>query len=274
VARDDLAAAWDQLLAWAETKLPEAATRAEQATAAVDEARNRWTDADRRLREHCANASVQIPSDRRPGEVVADALGTARARHQALQERVAEAEVVRKERDAAREEAQVADHLGKLLRADGFERWLMARALHRLVAGASSLLRELTSEAYSLALDESNNFLVVDHRNADEPRTVKSLSGGERFLASLALALALADHVAELAAEGAARLESLFLDEGFGTLDPDTLDVVAAALEELGSRGRVVGIVTHVRELAERLPVRFEVRKGPTGSTVERVDAA
>ena len=64
-----------------------------------------------------------------------------------------------------------------------------------------------------------------------------------------------------LAAGGAARLESIFLDEGFGTLDPDTLDVVAAAIEELGARGRMVGVVTHVRELAERLPVRFEVRK-------------
>ena len=136
----------------------------------------------------------------------------------------------------------------------------VARALGRLVEGASTLLRELTSGAYSLALDDVNAFLVIDHRNADEPRTVRPLSGGERFLASLALALALADHVAELAAEGAARLESLFLDEGFGTLDPDTLDVVAAALEELGSRGRVVGIVTHVRDLADRLPVRFEVR--------------
>jgi DNA repair protein SbcC/Rad50 len=113
---------------------------------------------------------------------------------------------------------------------------------------------------------------VLDHRNADEPRTVRSLSGGERFLASLALALALAEHVAELAAEGAARLESLFLDEGFGTLDADTLDVVAAAIEELGSRGRMVGVVTHVRDLAERIPVRFDVRRGPEGSTVRRVD--
>jgi DNA repair protein SbcC/Rad50 len=204
--------------------------------------------------------------------VVADALATARARQTALTERVEQLTAVTAERDAAREAAQVADHLGKLLRADGFSRWLLARALTQLVSGASTLLRELSSGAYSLALDETNQFLVVDHRNADEPRTVRSLSGGERFLASLALALALADHVADLAADGAARLESLFLDEGFGTLDPDTLDVVAAALEELGARGRVVGIVTHVRDLAERLPVRFEVRKGPRGSSVTRVD--
>jgi len=88
----------------------------------------------------------------------------------------------------------------------------------------------------------------------------------------LSLALTLADHLAALAADAEPRLESIFLDEGFGTLDPEALDTVAAAIEELGSRGRTVGLVTHVRDLAERLPIRFEVRRGPAGSTVERVE--
>ena len=118
---------------------------------------------------------------------------------------------------------------------------------------------------------EDGQFAVVDHANADTIRLARTLSGGETFLVSLALALALADQIAELAAGGAVRLESIFLDEGFGSLDADTLETVAAAIEELGAQGRVVGVVTHVRELAERLPVRFEVRKGPGGSTVERV---
>jgi exonuclease SbcC len=128
--------------------------------------------------------------------------------------------------------------------------------------------------AYALTLDRrSGNFAVVDHHNADTVRSVRTLSGGETFLASLALALSLADQVVELAAGGSARLESIFLDEGFGTLDPETLDTVAAAIEELGSQGRMVGLVSHVRDLAERLPIRFEVRKGPTTATVERVSA-
>jgi DNA repair protein SbcC/Rad50 len=114
---------------------------------------------------------------------------------------------------------------------------------------------------------------VVDHTNASQTRPARTLSGGETFLASLALALALADHLgATLAATGPARLDALFLDEGFGTLDPDALDVVAAALDELGARGRMVGVVTHVRELADRLPVRFEVRKVGGSATVERVE--
>jgi exonuclease SbcC len=75
-----------------------------------------------------------------------------------------------------------------------------------------------------------------------------------------------------MSATGAPRLESMFLDEGFGSLDPETLDVVAAAIEELGSTGRMVGVVTHIRDLADRLPVRFEVTKLPGTSIVERVD--
>jgi DNA repair protein SbcC/Rad50 len=270
--RSDLAHAWQALLAWAGATRPAAVRRADDAAAAVVEARQRYGRITADLRDECARVGVEVGAGTRAGEAVAQALATTRARRDTLVERVAQVADVTAERDAAAEEATVAEHLGKLLRADGFSRWLLARALTRLVAGASELLRELSSGAYSLALDGTNQFLVVDHRNADEPRTVKSLSGGERFLASLALALALADHVADLAADGAARLESLFLDEGFGTLDPDTLDVVAAALEELGARGRVVGIVTHVHDLAERLPVRFEVRKGPSGSSVRRFD--
>ncbi len=118
---------------------------------------------------------------------------------------------------------------------------------------------------------DGTDFDICDHHNADQVRQAKSLSGGETFLASLALALALSDSHADLAPEGAPGLDSLFLDEGFGTLDPETLDVTAAAIEELGASGRMVAIVTHIRELAERMPLRFEVTKSPTTSTVTRV---
>ena len=111
-----------------------------------------------------------------------------------------------------------------------------------------------------------------DHTNADEVRSARTLSGGETFLASLSLALAVADATAELAPEGAPRMESIFLDEGFGTLDPHTLDTVATAVEELGTTGRFVGIVTHIRELADRMPVRLEVTKTGGSATVERIE--
>ncbi len=174
---------------------------------------------------------------------------------------------------AALDEARAVDEaLGRQhLAAGGFERWLLAEALDDIVARATVRLNELSNGRYSLEADDGS-FHVRDHGNADERRDVRTLSGGETFLASLALALALADSIAELAPVDSPRLSSIFLDEGFGTLDGETLDVLASAIEELSAGGRLVAIVTHVRDLAERMPVRFEVRKGSTTSTIERRD--
>ncbi|MGH9390540.1 MAG: SbcC/MukB-like Walker B domain-containing protein, partial [Vicinamibacteria bacterium] len=82
--------------------------------------------------------------------------------------------------------------------------------------------------------------------------------------------LTLAEQTVELAAEGSDRLESLFLDEGFGTLDDETLDVVASAIAELGARGRVVGVVTHQQNLAATISVQYRVSKNPVTSTVTK----
>jgi exonuclease SbcC len=172
---------------------------------------------------------------------------------------------------ALTEEAQVADELGRLLDARRFEAWLLAEAVTDLVDRATDRLLELSGGQYSLVAD-GTDFKVRDHRNADELREARTLSGGETFLTSLALALALAESVAELATGGSPKLDSIFLDEGFGTLDPETLDAVASAIEELGATGRMVGIVTHIRDLAERMPVRLEVTKETTTSVVERVE--
>jgi DNA repair protein SbcC/Rad50 len=169
-------------------------------------------------------------------------------------------------------EADVAAELGNVLRASGFEAWLMQAALDELVDAATVRLRELSSGQFSLELVD-REFMVRDHANADELRSARTLSGGETFLASLSLALALADATSELAPEGSPALESIFLDEGFGSLDPSTLDVVASAIEELGTTGRMVAVVTHIRELADRMPVRLEVTKTAATSSVERVDA-
>jgi exonuclease SbcC len=86
------------------------------------------------------------------------------------------------------------------------------------------------------------------------------------------LALALSRQVASLAASGAAKLESIFLDEGFGTLDETSLDVVAATLENLAGE-RMVGVITHVPALADRIPVRFQVTRTGARSHIERITA-
>jgi len=161
--------------------------------------------------------------------------------------------------------AQVAKSLAQHLRANMFERWLLTEALDALVAGASRILRELSGGSYDLTHDKGE-FFVIDHGDAGLRRSVRTLSGGETFQASLALALALSEQLAGLASASAS-LESIMLDEGFGTLDAETLDSVAATLENLAARGdRMVGVVTHVAALAERIPVRFELSRDARGS--------
>ncbi len=268
---DDLAADWDALRAWASAALPGAEVRAAAAEAARDEL---LTEQQRLTAEVLAACRAAGFDAHQPGRQVASALHEAEGEVARIDEAVARAAELTAERDAAAVDQQLAVALVGHLNANRFEKWVLEEALHRLVTRATVILGELSGGTYSLTLDaKGTTFSVIDHVNADAVRSARTLSGGETFLASLALALALADEVAELASGGAARLESLFLDEGFGTLDADTLDVVAGALEELQAGGRMVGLISHVPELAERMPCRFVVRKEPGGSVIERVEA-
>ena len=147
----------------------------------------------------------------------------------------------------------------------------MQAALEELVDAATVRLRELSSGQFSLELVE-REFMVRDHANADELRSARTLSGGETFLASLSLALALADATARAVAGGRAGDRVDLPRRGLRLPRPGTLDVVAAAIEELGSTGRMVAVVTHIRELADRMPVRLEVTKAGSSSTVERIE--
>lgn len=129
-------------------------------------------------------------------------------------------------------------------------------------------MRKLSSNRYDFVF-EGDEFMVSDHSNADETRSVKTLSGGESFLASLALALALAESITHLNGEhGTRSLESLFLDEGFSTLDSETLTKVADAIEVLKDGNRLIGIITHVQSLADQVPVRIEIEKTAAGSRI------
>ena len=270
--RTDLGADWDDLVAWAGRERPARLERAAVADAAASAAAADAQILHDAVVEACREAGVDI-GDR----VARDALVDRRAGLVADRDRRQRAAVdlieLETSHAAAARDQQVARELARHLSATGFEKWVLDAALRHLVAGATGVLHTLSNGTYSLTLEpKTSNFCVIDHANADAVRSARTLSGGETFLASLALALALADEVAHLGAGGATRLESMFLDEGFGTLDADTLDTVAGALEDLGAQGRTVGLVTHVTELAERLPVRFEVTKTPTGAAVERID--
>ncbi|AWN23695.1 chromosome segregation protein SMC [Deinococcus irradiatisoli] len=153
------------------------------------------------------------------------------------------------------------------LRANEFQQYLLQDVESRLLAGAGELLHDISDGRYRLALD-GGDYVVQDLWNAGETRGVKTLSGGETFLASLSLAIALSDYLA-----GNRILGALFLDEGFGTLDPQALESVAGALENLRTQGRMVGVITHVESLSERLPSRLLVSKSVAGSSVQRLDA-
>ncbi len=148
------------------------------------------------------------------------------------------------------------------LRSDRFEAYLLEKTFDDLVRGASVRLMEL-SQRYTLDF-AGGSFSVLDHDNASQPRSADTLSGGETFLASLSLALELSEQIQREA--GAVSLDSIFIDEGFGTLDPETLEVVTSAVESLPTAGRMVGIITHIPELTRRLPFRIWVDKLPAGS--------
>ena len=171
--------------------------------------------------------------------------------------------------EALRERGGRFKQLALELRQDRIVAFLQEEALATLAAAGSVHLEELSSGRYRLEVAD-DEFFVVDTWNGEDRRSVKTLSGGESFLASLGLALALSEQVPSLATNARSRVTSLFLDEGFGTLDEETLQVVIGAVEVIGGDDRMVGVVTHVAELAERLPARIVVEKSPRGSRISR----
>ncbi|MGH2573829.1 MAG: AAA family ATPase [Actinomycetota bacterium] len=187
----------------------------------------------------------------------------------ALADRIEEKKQLAEEAKVHGERSQLFRRLALELRADRLIAFLQAEALQVLATAGSTRLATLSDGRYRLACRE-DEFFVVDTWNGDEERSVRTLSGGETFLASLALALALSEQVRSLSVTDRARLDSLFLDEGFGTLDQESLRVVVEAIEQLGGNGRLVGVITHVPDLAEQFP-RFEVLKSPRGSRVSLV---
>ena len=200
---------------------------------------------------------------------LAGTIARLRAEAQQIERKIERAAELRQRKQALEASGALAQTLAHHLRADHFLAYVQEEALRLLAEDGSRHLHMLSQGRYSLVCEEQE-FAVLDHWNADSRRSVKTLSGGETFLASLALALALAESLARLSAEGRAgeALESLFLDEGFGALDAETLDVVVQAIEALQGGQRMVGIVTHMPELAERMPARLEVRRGAQSATV------
>ena len=153
------------------------------------------------------------------------------------------------------------------------ESFVLASKLERIVAAANVRLEAMSAGQYRLEHDDDKQYrnaqtglgLRIADAHTGQSRTTKSLSGGETFLASLALALGLAETVT--AEAGGIRLSTLFIDEGFGSLDGDTLEMAMSTLDELRSGGRTIGLISHVEAMKEQIPRKLDVVKAADGSS-------
>ena len=269
---NDIEASWSKLYKWAKNE--SATVQAEQLTCIeAEEDLKQQLDSlvdalEREFEEH----DVEFDEED-PGSVLAIEIGKTKTLHEEETKKFKQKNSLKRKKTSVERKQKVASALQTHLRSANFERWLLNGVFDTLAVEASTQLNEMSSNQYSLETDDNFGLNIIDHANADAPRSIKTLSGGETFMASLALALSLSANIAGMSSNSGVSLESLFLDEGFGTLDDESLDVVASAIEEMGSKGRMVGIVTHIEKLAERMPVRLKVKKEANASVVERVTA-
>ena len=207
-----------------------------------------------------AARTEQTRTETRLGEVQ-NRLGALRGELARLEERLETAKRLRTERAEHEKTASLYGTLARDLQVGNFPAYLLERVQAELAQRASDILKTVTEGRYDLFF-RGDEYVVLDAWTGAE-RSARTLSGGESFVTSLALALALSDTLA-----GSTSLGALFLDEGFGTLDAETLESVAKVLESLTAHGRMVGVITHVAALTERLPDRLVVHKGQGGSVV------
>ena len=180
------------------------------------------------------------------------------------------AENLLKERESLELKLNPAKELAELLKGRKFLDFLSAGKLQSITRIASNTLQKITNGRYRINVDEKSDFSIIDNFNSSI-RKPQSLSGGETFMVSLCLALALAN---QIQLRGKSRLEFFFLDEGFGTLDSELLELVFSVLENLKAEGMTVGIITHVEEIKNRIARKLLVtpaKIGESGTIVREI---
>ena len=158
--------------------------------------------------------------------------------------------------------------LEKLFKGKKFVEFVAGERLKYVSIEASKRLKEISSGNYGLEVDEDSRFIIRDYKNGGVARDASTLSGGETFLTSLALALALSN---EIQLKGTAPLELFFLDEGFGTLDDNLLDIVMSSLERIHNDKLKVGIISHVEAIKNRVPVKLILTPSEAGKGGSKV---
>jgi len=179
---------------------------------------------------------------------------TARNNYQQIKENFERWLKLQEELKGISKKKDMLEQIQKLLKGSAFIEFISEERMRYIAREASETLGELTKFRYSIELDTENGFVIRDNANGGVLRSVASLSGGETFLTSLSLALALSS---QLQLKGQSPLEFFFLDEGFGTLDNTLLDTVIDSLERLSSSKRVIGLISHVPEMKNRITRRL-----------------
>ncbi len=216
---------------------------------------------------HTARASDARHADRVRTEVTRLAAAYA--------DELTRSEPVRRRADRVVALADLVAGQGQNVRRMTLRAYVLAARLDEVARSASERLRRMSSGRYSFVTTGDSDSkrvraglgLQILDDYSGHTRSTKTLSGGESFMASLSLALGLSDVVA--AESGGTQLETLFIDEGFGSLDADTLDLVMDTLDDLRTGGRVIGLVSHVEEMRQRIPMRLRVRKVGAAARLE-----
>lgn len=275
-------AAWRVALLPAEriAALDAAIREAEQRHAAARERAERALSAIAGLARPDLDAlEVRAAAARAAVEAVLDRIAQARGALSALADTLARLDLIARESGAIEAEYRIVGHLADIANGNNgrnltFQRYVLAALLDDVLRAASLRLTAMSRGRYQLQRRED----VADARRAagldlevvDEytgrSRPAATLSGGEGFMASLALALGLSDVVQGYA--GGVQLDTLFIDEGFGSLDPESLELAMRALIDLQQRGRMVGVISHVEEMKQQIDVAVDVVQGIRGSRI------
>ena len=265
------------LLAIDEPQVDELRSRLQSTEKALEQARIRLHEREQRQQSHRTQVDAIASVEALDAQHAALLMDVERQEHHCAELRARQAEDQRRHSANHALQTQIAEadaHYQRWARlaaligsaeGDRFRKIAQAYNLDLLVHHANVQLRQLVRR-YRLKRGGSMlGLLVLDTEMGDELRSVHSLSGGETFLVSLALALGLASM-----ASSTLRIESLFIDEGFGSLDPESLQLAMDALDGLQAQGRKVAVISHVQEMHERIPVQIQVRRLGNGlSSVE-----
>lgn len=194
--------------------------------------------------------------------------GRLRSEIKSISEKLQRSDGLRSKLNSEQERLLIFGELGTELKSDRFQAYLLEERFYDLVKGASIRLLELSNGRFAMSYRDDEIY-VVDQDHAGEERRCSTLSGGETFMASLALALELSAQVQKMA--GSLKLDSLFIDEGFGSLDGDSLSVVSDSIQRLQDTGRMVGVITHIDELKEDFEKQILVKPGKGTVNIELV---